>query len=376
MRVVLEINSVLVNRFSGFFTYGAGLLKGFAALEERPELVFFCGRKVFSNAHWLPEVPCWSQAKWHVPPFKMRHLGIWWRWVQAPSLQRFTGPFDLYHCNHHLMPPTKGRPRLLTVHDLRRYRYREFYPESKLAPFENAVRQADHFIAISQATKTDIQEFFGIDDERIDVVYHGGLLNSGDTDPQIPQRDDEVLLQRFDLQPGRYFTVFSSYDKRKNLPKIIQAFLRATAGLPDDYRLVIIGQLPRREDIFPEESPSNMTDRIVFTGTVDDFMPLLRHCTCLVYASLYEGFGLPILEAISAGTAVITSNCSSMPEVAGDAALLVDPLSIEDMSEAMVKIASDEPLRKKLVDTGNKRVQNFSWTRAAAQTLSVYQKLI
>lgn len=383
MRVVLEVNSVLTNRYSGFLTYGAGLLEGMAELTERPDISFFCGSKAFAHKDWLalsgipPKKDGYSrEAQWHVCRLKPRHLGIWWRKARFPALQYFTGPFDLYHCNHHLMPPTKGRPRLLTVHDLRRYRYPHFYPHSKKGPFENAVRRADHFIAISQATKSDLREFFNIDDERIDVVYHGGPLRRYQECTPKTSDDKNSLLKQFHLQPGRYFTAMASYDKRKNLPNLVQAFFQAAKNLPDDYQLVIIGEPPRREDVFSLDEKADLTKRVIFTGSLDDFSALLTQSTALVYVSFYEGFGLPILEAMSAGTVVITSNCSSMPEVAGEAAMLVDPNEMEDIAEAMKKVAVDAELRTRLVTAGRKRSREFSWQRAAAETVAVYKKLI
>ena len=280
LRVVLEVNSVLTNRYSGFFTYGAGLLEGMAELTDRPELSFFCGSKAFAHKDWLvssgnitsKENGYSRGCQWNVCRLKPRHLGIWWRMLRFPSLQYFTGPFDLYHCNHHLMPPTRGRPRLLTVHDLRRYRYPQFYPYSKKGPFENAVRRADHFIAISQATKSDLQEFFNIDDERIDIVYHGGPLRRCQECTPKTSDDRDSLLKQFHLRPGRFFTAMASYDKRKNLPNLIRAFFQAAKNLPDDYQLVIIGEPPRREDVFSLEEKADLIRKVIFTGPLDNFI--------------------------------------------------------------------------------------------------------
>jgi len=369
LRIILEFDSILTARHSGFFTYGAGLLEGFSGLAEPPAVGLFCGRKVFANACWLGELPRGLAAQWHVCRFKRRFLSSWWRWFDHPALQRVTGDFDLYHCNHHLMPPVRHKPRLLTVHDLRRYRYRQFYPHSRLELFENAVRKADHFIAISQATKNDLQDVFGIDSSRIDVVYHGGPLRLSAGNSVEP---DNKTLSCLGLQEKRFFVAFSSYDRRKNISNIIRGFHLAVPKLGPEYRLVIIGKLPAEPGIVPEPLPK----QIICTGPLDDFSVLLGNSTAMVYASLYEGFGLPLLEAMAAGTAVITSNCSSMPEVASDAALLVAPDEPEDIAEAMVRIATDEQLRGRLIAAGSERVRQFSWPRAAAETVAVYRKLI
>ena len=372
MRIALDLNSVLASRYSGFYTYGAGLLSGFSRLPDGPSFALFCGRKVFPNAQWLTGSLAQLDVSWHVSRLKMRHLGQWWRWFDAPALQRFAGDFDLYHCNHHLMAPTRGKPRVLTVHDLRRYRYREFYPHSKLAPFESAVRRADHFIAISQSTKNDLQEVLGISADRIDVVYHGGPLGRRPKDIGSTQDD---MLDRLELSPGRYFVVQTSYDRRKNVGNIVRAFAQAAPQLADDFRLALVGDLPRGEDVLEDQHVAAVRGRVLCCGPVDDFVGLMSNSAGLVYASFYEGFGLPIIEAMQAGVPVITSNCSSMPEVAGTAALLVDPGSVDDIARAMVRLIEESGLRQRLIDAGVKRAGEFSWERAAAETLAVYRKL-
>jgi glycosyltransferase involved in cell wall biosynthesis len=372
LRIVLDFNSVLRDRHSGFFTYGVGLLEGFAALDDPPELTLFCGAKVRKNADWLGDLPNQLNATWKVVPIKMRALAAWWRAFGFPAMQRFVGNFDLYHCNHHLMGPTKGKPRLLTVHDLRRYRFPEFYPHSKLGPFEHAIRKADHYIAISQTTKRDLEEIFDIPPEKIDVVYHGGPRRIPEQTPDEPDH----ILDKFNLQANRYFVVFSSYDRRKNLTNTIRAFAADSHRLHQDFHLVIIGAMPKQQDIIPADLQDKLHDRLVFTGPLDRLETILGNATALVYVSLYEGFGLPILEAMAAGTAVITSNVSSMPEVAGTAALLVDPESVYDIAHAMTTLAEDISKQNQLVAAGRNRCREFSWSRAARETLEVYRKLL
>lgn len=302
-------------------------------------------------------------------------MSLCWRWVKIPTLQRYTGDFDIYHCTHHLMPPTKGRPRVLTVYDLRRYRHPHLYPGSRLGPFERAVRAADHFIAISEATKNDLQDVFGIASEQIDVVYLGGALKPSQPDPLEGKEWLKKCMTRYKLQSGRFFVAISSPDKRKNISQIVRAFSQVAQRLGRDYRLVIVGPLPNEREVFASCGKGSLSEQVIHTGPLEHLSLLLGECRALVYTSLYEGFGLPILEAMAAGSAVITSNCSSMPEVAGTAALLVDPLQTEQTAEAMVRLAEDQLLREQLVAAGAKRAQEFSWQRMAKETLAVYRKL-
>ena len=306
----------------------------------------------------------------------MRWLESFWRYSSYPKLQRFTGEFDIYHCCHHLMPPTRNRPRVLTVYDLRRYKVPQLYRKSKLGLFELALSRADHFIAISEATKKDLCSLFDISGEKVDVVH----LAADTTFNPVLEFERQEIKKRLAKETGapldNYLVVFSSPDRRKNISCIIKAFILAQSRLPDNFKLVVVGKLPREEDIFKLVASSKKADNIVVTGPVDDVGNLLSCAWGLVFASLYEGFGIPILEAFGCGVPVITSDCSSMPEVAGEAALYVDPYSIESIAQAMVKVCGDVKTRERLIKAGFSRAQEFSWQKTAAKTIEVYKKLL
>jgi len=172
MRVALDFNPVLVSSFSGFHAYGKGLLGGFGSIEEKPEFLLFHSKRFARRAAAATQ----SLGPWAKPAsttIKPRYLQAMWRLSRRPALQYFTGDFDVYHCVHYLMPPTKGRPRLLTVHDLRRHKLPELYGGSKFKTLlERAIKSADHFIAVSESTKTDLRQIFDVPDGKIDVVYH------------------------------------------------------------------------------------------------------------------------------------------------------------------------------------------------------------
>ena len=140
--------------------------------------------------------------------------------------------------------------------------------------------------------------------------------------------------------------------------------------------MLVVGNLPRDEDIFKLITFGKEADSIVVTGTVDDIGNLLSCAEGLVFASLYEGFGIPILEAFACGVPVIASDCSSMPEVAGDAAILVDPYDENSIAEAIISLATDKELRGKLIRMGLARAKGFSWERAAQKTVEIYKKVL
>jgi glycosyltransferase involved in cell wall biosynthesis len=145
--------------------------------------------------------------------------------------------------------------------------------------------------------------------------------------------------------------------------------------LPEGLKLIVIGQLAKREHEFARKLKAKFYPDVIWAGLVDDLRPWLGCAKAFIFASLYEGFGIPILEAFACNTAVVTSNCSSMPEVAGDAALYVDPHSVESIADAIVKISKDEQLRENLVTAGRERSKLFTWQRTAREVIEVYKKL-
>jgi len=375
IKVVMDFNSVLINKFSGFYTFGVGLLEGFARLQERPELALFCSSRLAAKAEEIRKYEEQRIVQLKTPTVNMRWLENFWDYFGYPKLQHLTGNFDIYHCHHHLMPPTNGKPRLMTVHDLRRYKLPQLYVKSKLGLFEAAVKKADHFLTVSQSTKEDLCSVFGIAEDKVDVVPLASQMEPvfySDAEKNIKKTE---LSEKLGQKVQDYFVVISSPDNRKNIPRTVEAFGIARKSLPEHLKLVVIGQLPKREKEFAGKLKANFYRDVFWAGVVDDLRPWLGCAKALVFASLYEGFGIPILEAFACGTAVITSNCSSMPEVAGDAALYVNPLSTESIADAIVKILNDEPLRQKLIAAGRERNKLFTWQKTAQKVIKVYEKL-
>jgi glycosyltransferase involved in cell wall biosynthesis len=375
MRIAFDFNPVLVNRFSGFHAFGTGLLQGLEGLEEKPEFLLFYSRRFSKQAKFIKEgLGHWAQLR--ATSIKMRWLEKLWQYSNYPKLQRFTGEFDIYHCTHHLMPPTKNKPRILTIYDLRRYKMPELYQKSKLHLFESALKRADHIIAISEATKKDICEVFKIPDEKVDVIY----MAASDTFKPVPESEKQEIKKQLSEEIGtqleNYLVVFSSPDKRKNIPRIIEAFLLAQGRLPDNFKLVVVGNLPKDDEIFKSIAFSGAANNVIITGPVEEIQNLLCCARGLVFASLYEGFGIPILEAFACGVPVITSDCSSMPEIAGDAALYVEPYNIDSIAQAIVKICVEVETRERFINSGLHRHQEFSWQKTAAKTIKVYKKFL
>ena len=246
----------------------------------------------------------------------------------------------------------------------------ELYHSSKTRRFEEAVQRADHFIAVSESTRQDLIKLFHIPKEKIDVVHLACDISPEQIDSMDRDTIRASLMKGLGTDHKRFLVALSSKDSRKNIPRIAEAFINAAnESHVNDTALVILGRLP-------DGMTLPKTGNIFNPGEVDDIMEWLACSSGLVFASLYEGFGLPILEGFAAGVPVITSSISSMPEVAGDAALLVDPNERQDISRAISLILSNEDITKNKIIAGRIRLRQFSWKYSAEKTVHIYDKII
>lgn len=284
-------------------------------------------------------------------------------------------PPDVFFTPAHVIPFSYFGPSVATVHDLGYHHFPEAHPWRQLAYLRWSTRhngrRARRVIADSEATKQDLIQLDGIPADKIDVIYPG-------VDPTLqPVTDQGVMTavcHKYAItQP--YLLYLSTLQPRKNLVRLIQAY--AASGLP--HQLVLAGKTGWLAQPILEvigEQSSVIGEKIVVTGFVDeaDKAALLSGATVVLYPSLYEGFGFPVLEAQACGTAVLTANTSSLPEVAGDAALLVDPLDTAAITQGMQRLVQDEPFRQELVQRGFENVKKFSWEETAVRLLQTLEK--
>ena len=308
----------------------------------------------------------------HVMPFPRlwTHLRLSWEMAHRPP--------DLLFVPAHVLPIVHPHRSVVTVHDLG-YLY---YPEAHrpldrlyldLSTRYNA-RAATHLIADSSATKRDLIERYGIEPGKITVVYPGY-----DNTVFQPARDEEAIeavKARYGIA-GDYALFVGTLQPRKNLIRLIEAFSNLQYPI-SNIQLVIAGKKGWLYwEIFRRVKELGLEGSALFPGYIaaDDLPALLSGASLFVFPSLYEGFGLPVLEAMACGTPVVCSNISSLPEVAGDAALLVDPLDVEELAAAMERVLGDESLRAELIERGFEQVSKFSWERCARQTLDVLERV-
>ena len=295
------------------------------------------------------------------------------------SLEMMLHPPDVLFVPAHVLPLVHPRRSVATVHDLG-FRY---YPEAHRAADRRYLawatawnaRRSAAVLADSQATKSDLVREYGVAEIKVHVVHLGR------DESLVPVRDPEVLVRtraRYGLGK-RYLLYVGTLQPRKNLSRVVEAFARlASSPLMDGVQLVLAG---RRgwlyEDLFSRVKQGGLEERILFPGYVDeaDLAALYSGALGYVFPSLYEGFGIPVLEAQACGVPVMTSNNSSLPEVAGDAALLVDPTDVDAIADAILRLATDDGLRASLVERGLENVKRFSWAKCARETLEVLESV-
>jgi glycosyltransferase involved in cell wall biosynthesis len=308
-------------------------------------------------------------AELRVIPFPRlwTHLRLSWEMAHRPP--------DVLFVPAHVLPLIHPRVSLATVHDLGYLHFPEAHPWRQrlyldLSTRWNA-RTAAHLLADSEATKADVVAHYGTPLDKITVAYPG-------RDERLaPVRDPpaiEAVKARYGIV-GDYFLYLGTLQPRKNLGRLIAAF----AALPPEPILVLAGKRGwLYEDLFAQVRHLSLAGRVLFPGYVpdEDKAALLSGALAFVFPSLYEGFGLPLLEAQACGCPVITSATSSTPEVAGNAALLVNPSDTEAIAAAMQRIAADSGLRKTLIERGFVNVRRFSWAACARSVLSVIEQSV
>lgn len=318
---------------------------------------------------------------WRTTILTPRWLARIWQRAQLPlPVEAFTGPVDLFHATDFVLPPTFPRTRsLLTVHDLSFIRVPDAASPSLRRYLEavvpRSVKRADHVLADSQATKDDLMEFYRTPADKISVLYSAVDSRFG---PVTDESALQEVLDRHGLKDLAYVLSVGTVQPRKNYSGAIRALSRLRDEGIDLHYAVAGGSGWLEDEMYRSIRDTAMDDRVHILGFVpdEDLPALYSGARALLAVSLYEGFGLPVLEAMACGTPVITSNLSSLPEVAGDAGVLVDPLDTEAISDAIRRLLTDGALRKQLVAAGFEHVKRFSWARAASQLKSIYDELL
>ena len=365
MRIGIDAHMV-GTRETGNETYCVGLVEGLTGLMDGNQYVIYTSSQG-ALAH-LDGQPSFER---HV----LARESSLWRLSVGFAQASHTDRLDLLHITYNA--PLMARcPLVVAVHDISYVHFPEFFSRrdlrllNTLVPY--SVRVARQVLTLSESAATDIATVYKVPREKITVVPLAArslFRNIAD-----PLRVKELRGQHG--LDGPYILAVGNLQPRKNLTRLVEALARLPKSLRD-LKLVLVGKAQWQQSaIYERVRELGLEDRVVFTGYVpDEDLAVLYHgSVALVYPSLYEGFGLPILEAMACGTPVICSNTSSMPEVAGDAAIMMDPTDVGAMAEAITQVAGDPRLRAQLAARGLRRNAAFTWRETARQTMEAYEK--
>jgi glycosyltransferase involved in cell wall biosynthesis len=370
MRIGIDASRAARTDHTGTETYSWHLIRALLEARGADQTILYSPSDL-PSAMWTDHAAS-SHCEVRIIPFPRlwTHLRLNWELRRDPP--------QLLFVPSHVMPVGCPVPAVVTVHDLG-YRY---YPTAHRAldrwyldwTTRRHARRAAYVIADSEATRDDLCRYYGADRNRVRVVYPG-------RDEALLRVSDPAALAAIRARCGihaEYVLFLGTLQPRKNLSRLLEAFASLDAPEPASPQLVLAGKPGwLHENLRAQVHRLGLSDRVVFAGYVPptDKAALLSGALALAFPSLYEGFGMPVLEAMACGVPVLTSNVSSLPEVAGNAALLVNPLDTQAIAAGLSRVVNDAPLRHSLVERGYAQVRRFSWRRAAEQLWEVFDSL-
>lgn len=308
-----------------------------------------------------------------------RHPYLWYIYFEysIPYVLRKIKP-DLFLSTDGWLSLRTDVPQIDVIHDLNFEHQKDFlqakYQNYYVKYFPQFARKAARIATVSEFSKNDICSLYQIPEDRVDVVYNGC------NERFVPLDSDAQREVRVRFAAGcPYFLFVSAIHKRKNLANMLRAFQTFKERTNSDMKFVVVGgRFGLQDDVDKVLAEMSYAHEVMFTGHLSskDLAAVTASAHALVYASLFEGFGIPIVEAFNAETAVVTSNVTSMPEVAGDAALLVDPLSVEQIADAMCQLAENDELRNQLIEKGRLQRQRFSWDLSAQRLWNCIENVL
>ena len=355
----------------GIGTYIRNLLRQLARLDERTDYVLLCrpedcaaGLAYGRNFRPVPEpARPYSVKEQFSVPIDVRRERL-----------------DLFHAPHYVLPPLTPGRLVVTIHDCIHLMFPQYLPGRMSHAYARlsmwaAVRRSKRILTVSETSKRDILRFFDVPPDKITVIY-----NAIDEHFAVPPTDEQIMHVRERYQLEDQFVLYVGNVKpHKNLERLIEAFSRVRRSGFDHLKLLIIGDEISKHQALRRAVHRLMLHKYVrFLGFVPDetLAVLYRLAAVFVFPSLYEGFGLPPLEAMASGTPVVTSNVSSLPEVVGDAAVLVDPYDSQAIADGIASVLTDASLRAQLREKGLARARRYSWEASVTRVREIYGQVV
>jgi glycosyltransferase involved in cell wall biosynthesis len=355
----------------GIGTYVRNLLRYLSRIDQTSEYVVLCRDWDLQLLNEL--CPTFRTVPESSPGYSIREQ------VTVPrDLRRERA--DLFHAPHYVLPPLTPCKSVVTIHDCIHLRFPQYLPSRLGYTYARgslwmATHRSNRIMTVSEASKRDILEYFRVPSDKIAVIYNG----IDERFSQVPAEEDVVRVrERYQLDDP--FVLYAGNVKpHKNLERLIEAFYMLRRGEFENVKLVIIGdEVSKYAALRHAVHRHKLHKHVRFLGFVPHrtLAVLYRLAAVFVFPSLYEGFGLPPLEAMASGTPVITSNVSSLPEVCGDAAFFIDPLQTEAIADAMRRVLTDDALRADLSQRGLERAKHFSWERSITRVREIYTEVL
>lgn len=366
MRIGIDARLVHYHQ-AGIGQYILRLTDALASLDHKNEYYLFQSRKDRTRLVQAPNFH--RRVLWTPSHHRFERL--------AMSAEMLPHPLDVFHSPDFIPPRKLLAPNVITIHDLAFLLYPRFLTPAAARYYgqiDPASRSAAHVIAVSQSTKRDITRLLGVPDENVSVIYEAASVVARPMEKGEAKRH---VREKFGIT-DEFILFVSTIEPRKNLPTLLAAYSRLRTVYKNNARLVVAGHKGwLTEEVDQAIEKYQLADKVCFLGSVPSSELAYLYNAARVFAlpSFYEGFGLPPLEAMTSGTPVIVSNVSSLPEVVGDAGLLVDPNDVEGWTVALHRVLTDDALCAEMSAKGLARAAKFSWERAARETLNVYKKV-
>lgn len=355
----------------GIGTYIRNLVRSLARIDAENRYLLLCRpqdrdllRDLPGNFQTVPE---------SAPVYSAREM-------LALSWRLYRSRLDLYHSTHYVLPAWVGSPVVVTIHDIIHLLYPDFLP-SRFAflyaqrMIRRSLNRGDRVIAVSQSTKNDLKQYFDVDGDKIQVV-HNGVEEA--FRHRLPSEELQRWLRNLGIEQP-YLLFVGNPKPHKNLDNVVKAYARARHLANLDAPLICVGARTGSEfKIRQRAEYLGIPDKVRILGHVaQEALPAIyQGASLFLYPTLYEGFGLPVVEAMASGVPVITSNTSALKEIAEGYAYLVDPLDIEGMAKAIANVMGDPERRARLAERGSRRAADFDWDLTAQRTLDVYRAAI
>jgi glycosyltransferase involved in cell wall biosynthesis len=302
---------------------------------------------------------------------------VLWSQIFLPLHLFFRSKIDVFFAPAHYVPRYCPAPIAVTIHDVSYFYFPNDFLKKDLYKLQNwtkrAIQQAKRVISVSKNTKKDIMKFYDVPEEKITVVYNGFEKKDIEEDDA---KHRKAFLESLGILNRQFLLYVGTLQPRKNVTLLIQSFEQLVKKNPS-LKLVLVGKKGwLYESIFQTVREKGLEKQVVFTGFIpdDQVVTLYKHALCFVMPSLYEGFGIPILEAMAKDCPVVSSFSSSLPEIGGEAGLYFDPTSVEGLTEEVQHLIDTPSLRAEVIKKGKQRIKQFSWKTCAEQTLLEIKK--